>query len=397
MAYRSIADNDEEYSLLPSEVTVTKSMVYGGDPFFSLDTPWAALVECLIVVSYFALLWIPFEEEDDGFLNGYNIRVTLYVFIYVFLVLSGRFVQWRHRQLRQRGYLSFYRKVRSMTTIPMHTWAAGVACVALLFVYLPAGNQAFGLLHPINWLQILVGLQMVVIVGARGYYIYLVIRRNRARQLPDARETLGLLSPAANSASSYSDQSDVVDKQADMIRYLQEQKKNLSMELLNANERIEALEAEGATTFEGDAAHQLSVKEQTIRTLQGEIDVLREQAQGGSKTSLDNAQDMQQKLKEQSAKLVEMEKKLADANACQTKLHLLFELEREINASLETELGQLRGTGRTGGSGVAPGGMGDMSASSGTSPSSLSGMAHSQQQHGGSGGGAYEQVERLPF
>ena len=68
----------------------------GCDVAWSTDAPQ---------VTYFALLWIPFKEEDSSWLNGYNVRVTLYVLIYVFLVLSTRFVQWRHRQLRQKYVL----------------------------------------------------------------------------------------------------------------------------------------------------------------------------------------------------------------------------------------------------------------------------------------------------
>ena len=91
---------------------------------------------------------------------------------------------------------------------------------------------------------------------------------------PDAFTNLGTPNFVENRSLNIQDgESDVSDKQEEMIRYLREQKEKLSKQILELNARVKQLE----TTSKGDVSHIISRKNEELRLLAAEVRKHREE------------------------------------------------------------------------------------------------------------------------
>ena len=72
--------------------------------------------------------------------------VNIHVYMYMFVCVLCRVVQWRHQVLRRKGYLKFYRKMRNVRRVPFIVVSIGELkgrdhriCVHVLCVYVCGG------------------------------------------------------------------------------------------------------------------------------------------------------------------------------------------------------------------------------------------------------------------
>ena len=112
-----------------------------------------------------ALLFVPFQE--DG--SGYKALLILYIAIWVIISSFNRIMKHFHNNARRRGYFQFYSHTKLLLMMPVLVWSAGMAFIALLFVFVPAGTTTWGL-YPVRFLQIFCGLQLAVITIITVWY-----------------------------------------------------------------------------------------------------------------------------------------------------------------------------------------------------------------------------------
>lgn len=166
----------------------------------------------------------------------------IHVAVWVMVGLFDRVVQWRHQVLRRKGYLKFYRKMRNVRRVPFIivslSNAAQLLYVSILYYFHIGQKDNYHGLFPVDVLYIIVGLEALITLPCLAYYIVRAVSFNYARLPPDViQETYsGPESPTTSvTAVGFRDGEDLdelLERQADMIRYLQQHNANLGRRIL---------------------------------------------------------------------------------------------------------------------------------------------------------------------
>jgi hypothetical protein len=175
------------------------------------------------------------------------------------------------------GYLQFYRRSHSLIQIPSYIWSVGNAIVVLIATTWPAdqGEEHFSALVA---LQVLVTVENAITLPCYVIYTYQVVRHNGLRKAPDVTESFFTSRKQFNDINADEDDfeedvaSDLMTKQGEYIRYLEEQKHNLSKQILelsqeleNANEHIQSTQA--PPPEEGSIEKLMQAKDHEIKSL----------------------------------------------------------------------------------------------------------------------------------
>lgn len=161
------------------------------------------------------------------------------------VAIFDRIIQWRHRVLRRKGYLKFYHAMRNVRRIPFMVFSLGNA-VELIFIsllyYARVTYQAEVLeknIYPIDALYIIVGLETIAVLPCLLYYMYHTILFNVAKKQPDVIQDTLVASDSGHSGAVAAvgfrdgeDLDELLERQADMIRYLQQHNTNLGRRIL---------------------------------------------------------------------------------------------------------------------------------------------------------------------
>lgn len=166
----------------------------------------------------------------------------VHVVVWAVAGVFDRIIQWRHQVLRRKGYLKFYRKMRNIRRVPF-IMVSLVNAVILLFVsllYIFGANDCsvYKSLRPVDFLYLIVGLELLLTLPCLIYYIVRATLFNIAHQPPDVIQDTysGSTSPTTSvTAVGFRDGEDLdelLERQADMIRYLQQHNANLGRRIL---------------------------------------------------------------------------------------------------------------------------------------------------------------------
>lgn len=161
----------------------------------------------------------------------------IHVLVWAIVGVFDRVVQWRHQALRKKGYLKFYRKMKNLRRLPFIFVslinAVILLFVSLLYIFKVEQNTAHFHLHAVDFLYIIVGLELVLTLPCLIYYIVRATQFNCAQQAPDViQETYSGSTSPTNSVTAVGfrdgeDYDELLERQADMIRYLQQHNANL--------------------------------------------------------------------------------------------------------------------------------------------------------------------------
>ena len=166
----------------------------------------------------------------------------IHVLVWIIVGVMDRVVQWRHQVLRRKGYLKFYRQMKNIRRIPFIIVSLANTAMLLyisLLYYLGIGRDSdLNTYHPVYTLYIIVGVEVMITLPCLIYYIIRATIFNCARQAPDViHDTYsGPESPTTSvSVVGFRDGEDLdelLERQADMIRYLQQHNANLGRRIL---------------------------------------------------------------------------------------------------------------------------------------------------------------------
>ncbi|KAI6650911.1 putative membrane protein [Oopsacas minuta] len=192
------------------------------------------------------------EDEQDNIIaiDKFSIYSIVHIILWCLVGVFDRLIQWQHQIIRRRGYLRFYIKLRNIRRVPFGVFSTGNATLVLLFAtrkQLEAAIQYTP--FKFNYcMLILVGVELILTLPVLLYYIIITMRFNCKRPSPDAtvssssQSVLPFSSPPPdlgfNTDTDTHNVEELLDKQADMIRYLQFHNANLGrkiMELQNQN------------------------------------------------------------------------------------------------------------------------------------------------------------------
>ncbi|XP_065179584.1 transmembrane protein 192-like [Sycon ciliatum] len=223
--------------------------------FKPLKSFWVALVETLLITGYLAALIvavaIPMESptwpKSTTLADQlpFPFYVVMHAVLWLVVAASDRVVQIFHQQVRRRGYLDFYRRNRLLRRMPFVVLSAGNAVLLVLtqFKNCTTTDCSFSGMKWMEVLLILVSSEMLIALPCQVYYLVRVFKFNYSRPAPDVEEDLSLpySTPWVDGGTEgdiglregdYLDE--VLEKQADMIRYLQQHNANLARRIASS-------------------------------------------------------------------------------------------------------------------------------------------------------------------
>jgi hypothetical protein len=224
------------------------SQSVGTSPHSHIFTGYLSAMEALLLVLYTSALvgMSLYGLKNPEHLPPYRLVAyfaMIHVAVWAVVGVFDRIVQWRHQALRRKGYLKFYRNMRNVRRVPFIAVSiansAVLLMVSLLYFYHVHEHTSFhGSFYPVYFLYIVVGLELLFVLPCLIYYIVRATMFNMARQPPDViSDTFtGSESPTSSvTAVGFRDGEDLdelLERQADMIRYLQQHNANLGRRIL---------------------------------------------------------------------------------------------------------------------------------------------------------------------
>lgn len=215
------------------------------EPFKPIYTGYLTILEAAIVSVYALACYIDilgkFDYENKLPFQKVSLYAILHVFIWALVGIFDRIIQWRHQKLRRRGYLKKYLRFHNIRRVPYATFSTGNAAIIIMFagIYklLSESKSVFKFDY---LLLIIIGIEMLITIPVCIYYTTLTILFNLRRHKPDAVYTgtsshLFASPPPDLGFARNSEQDNIeelLDKQADMIRYLQFHNANLGRKVM---------------------------------------------------------------------------------------------------------------------------------------------------------------------
>ncbi|XP_003387777.1 PREDICTED: transmembrane protein 192-like isoform X2 [Amphimedon queenslandica] len=184
----------------------------------------------------------------DKFLIGF--MCMAHAILWLAIAVLDRIIQWQHQIIRRKGYLKFYRKMKNLRRIPFIMMSLGTA-VLLIFVsvlYLfsvkdrvdQTSSASFRVKY---FMFIIVGIEMFISIIALMIYIIQAVLFNIRRPPPDViQDTASMAnSPTATLTTvgfrDGEDLDELLERQADMIRYLQQHNASLGRRIMELQSR----------------------------------------------------------------------------------------------------------------------------------------------------------------
>lgn len=221
------------------------------DHFQKLDTVPLVSVPLLLGVALeiTGIVFISLWPEEKNKCDTYFIYLYLQCFYWLIVMTIDYIIKGKHHTLRICGYLDFYQSTYQHIRIPLFITSLWNACYLLLAAILHHTHKtnyeeycrASEWLTPINYIFFLTTLELMIIIPVYANYIKRVLRFNRLRPLPDVKREEWLSSFTQDSYASTSEigyshknsnLEELLEKQADLIRYLRDYNIKLSHKMM---------------------------------------------------------------------------------------------------------------------------------------------------------------------
>ncbi|XP_076667418.1 transmembrane protein 192 isoform X2 [Andrena cerasifolii] len=225
------SNEDEHFQTLDTVPIVSVSLVLG---------------VCLEITGIiFVCIW----PEEQTKCDTYFIYLYLHCVYWLIIMITDHFVKAKHHELRIYGYLDFYQSTYQRIRTPLFIASLWTMCYLLLAVILHHTHKvnyeqycrASEWFTPLNYIVVLTTLELIIIVPVYVNYINRVLRFNRLRPPPDVTREEWLSSftqdtYAGSSEVGYHDRGsnleELLEKQADLIRYLRDHNVKLSQRMI---------------------------------------------------------------------------------------------------------------------------------------------------------------------
>ncbi|KAK3718272.1 hypothetical protein QZH41_013161 [Actinostola sp. cb2023] len=230
---------------MSQEISSIHAELVTGPKFYKLPTAWVGFLLIVLFIGFAIALFVLQLDNVNWFCSIYplfHFFLVLHVSLWLIVFVADRYLQYAHHISQSLGYLQLFRDTKDIRRLPYNMLNLGNA--VLLIITAVLGHQGtWSGLTLINILQIIFVLEMVVVVPGIIWYLAKVIKFNRTKPHPDAEDTefLNGFTAAAAISQSVSETGfrdgeyldDVLEKQADMIRYLQQHNANLGRRLMH--------------------------------------------------------------------------------------------------------------------------------------------------------------------
>lgn len=154
-------------------------------------------------------------------------------------------IKYNHDQLRLNGYHDFHRATRNHKSIPLQI--VSLWNTALLAV--TAGiHQYYGdrfiekcvssYLNPLVYVVGFTVTETLIFFIVHGSYINRVVKFNAAKMPPDALQGISTVTGSVGLMQRGADVTELLEKQADLIQYLQQKQQNLNQKIMQMSNQL---------------------------------------------------------------------------------------------------------------------------------------------------------------
>ncbi|CAG5122509.1 unnamed protein product [Candidula unifasciata] len=223
-----------------------------------MNTTWAiVLAKILYIALGVSAYIIPLEYCKNSLPGGkcdkeaFSLTQYIHGGMWFVLFALDRYFHLKHEESRLHGYLEFYRKTRNIRRIPVVINSLANAVMVIVVQVLDnycSEDDGCHKLSKANYVQILVSIECALALISLLIYLVHTVKFNYKKPLPDVAQE-GHLSHfgAAGSDLGYRNEGhddQVLEKQADMIRYLKQHTEVLAKRNLALTEEIYRLKSQ---------------------------------------------------------------------------------------------------------------------------------------------------------
>lgn len=224
--------------------------------FTPLNTVVAVTVElflCVIMLATAIALAVVWPENMER-CAPYFITLYSHAAFWCISLIVDNHIKHKHHALRVNGYLEFYQHTHQHSRIPFYIvslWNAVLLAfsTAMHHLYKDFRQQCniSGFLKPVNYLCVFIAVETTILAYVIVMYICKVIQFNRSKPPPDVQREEWMMSFIQDSYSGgevgYRERGDqihdLLEKQADLIRYLKDRNTKLSHKIMLLNRQIQ--------------------------------------------------------------------------------------------------------------------------------------------------------------
>ncbi|XP_076373768.1 transmembrane protein 192-like [Tachypleus tridentatus] len=220
---------------------------------------YSILITILQLLSVVALVAMSFflpgicTSEDLCGVEPYFLLIYCHVVLWFFCFLGDLYLQYYHNVLYCFGHIHFYQATKFLRRIVVYVYSAGnsVLLVVVTVVQDKCPNLSncimFLSLKPIHFIQILVSIEAVVASVCLVQYLVITLKFLKGTKASDIQQQESLLSslqfeesPSEVGYINWDYKEDLVQKQADLICYLQQHRAELKQQMVKLKERLES-------------------------------------------------------------------------------------------------------------------------------------------------------------
>ncbi|XP_020298741.1 transmembrane protein 192 isoform X2 [Pseudomyrmex gracilis] len=212
-------------------------------PIVSISLLFGVLLEITGII--FISVW----PEEQNKCNTYFIYLYLHCAYWLVVMVADHLVKTKHHKLRINGYLDFYQTTYRLIRIPFFITSLWNTCYLFLTVILHHTHKVdyekycrmSEWFTPLNYIFLLTSIELVIILPAYVNYIKSVMQFNRLRLPPDVTRDEWMSPITQNSYAGMGevgyhqrgiDLEELLEKQADLIRYLKDHNVKLSHRIM---------------------------------------------------------------------------------------------------------------------------------------------------------------------
>ncbi|CAH1797141.1 unnamed protein product, partial [Owenia fusiformis] len=226
-------------------------------PFRKINTTWAIVMQLILMICLGVAAGVLPEVCTERLcgMSPYSYVIYAHAVMWFIIVLLDRYLRLQHYYSRTNGYLEFYRKTRRIRRVPFMVLSGGnamlVVVLKVLEDYCPMKHidprqSCPGLpLSRSNYIQVLVSIEVIISTVCLIIYLVQTVRFNSHAHAPDVHQDEMMTSflQSQNNTSDigfrdeeYLDQ--VLEKQADMIRYLKQHNAHLGQKIMKLTQQL---------------------------------------------------------------------------------------------------------------------------------------------------------------
>lgn len=236
------AHADEAFLLNPSKSKPNVPEFKG-----TVNTIFTTVLHLLAMIALEVIMFLP-KYVPPIYPNTerkpFRALATLHACLWLLLLLVGWQHAFSHRKSRVHGYLNFHRKSRFFRKAPFYIVSLG-SMFLLVFSVVWEENDP----KRLSALKVLFTTELALCIPVTVMYLLQVIKFNRKRDLPDVYRELMARVQIANSINDVDvslpqdhDLDDVLEKQADIIRFMKQHNESLSRRIRALTEQLSSYE-----------------------------------------------------------------------------------------------------------------------------------------------------------